>query len=109
MQHYLRLIGMYLRVSIQEETASRLNFVVNIFNTILSLATGILGILILFRVVSTIQGWTFPATLVLLGIYQLITALQNLLIQPSMNSLGGIGGDAWTGSGYHARPESVTA
>jgi len=97
MRYYLRLIWMYLRVSIQEETNSRMNFVVNIVNTILTLATGILGILILFRVVSTIQGWTFPATLVLLGIYQLITALQNLIIQPSMNSLGGIGGDAWTG------------
>lgn len=40
---------------------------------------------------------TSPQTLALLGIYQLITALQNLVIQPSMNSLGGIGGDAWTG------------
>ncbi len=97
MWYYLRLIGSFLRASIQEETASRVNFMVNILNTILSLTTGVLGIVILFHLVTTIQGWTFPQTLALLGIYQLITALQNLVIQPSMNSLGGIGGDAWTG------------
>lgn len=97
MWYYLRLIGSFLRVSVQEETASRVNFMVNILNTILSLTTGLLGIVILFHLVTTIQGWTFPQTLALLGIYQLITALQNLVIEPSMSSLGGIGGDAWTG------------
>jgi ABC-2 type transport system permease protein len=97
MLYYLRLIGLFLRVSIQEEMAFRMNFVVNILGTILSLTTGILGIAILFHVVTTIQGWTFPETFTLLAIYQLITALQNLVIEPSMVSLGGIDGDAWTG------------
>jgi ABC-2 type transport system permease protein len=97
MLYYLHLIGLFLRISIQEEMAFRMNFVVNMLGTILSLTTGILGIAILFHVVTTIQGWTFPETLTLLAIYQLITALQNLVIEPSMVSLGGIDGDAWTG------------
>ncbi len=97
MWHYPRLMGLFLRASIQEETASRMNFMVNILNTVLSLTTSIFGIVILFHVVTTIQGWTFAQALTLLGIYQLIMALQSLVIEPSMNSLGGIGGDAWTG------------
>ena len=33
MWYYLRLIGSFLRASIQEETASRVNFMVNILNS----------------------------------------------------------------------------
>lgn len=97
MRYYLRLIGMFLRASLQEEITFRMNFLVNILTTLLSLTTGILGLIILFHVVGMVQGWTFAATLALLGTYQFIAAIQNLIIQPSMDSLGGIGGDTWTG------------
>lgn len=97
MIRYLRLLWLFIATSFQEEAAFRVNFAVNLMTTLLNLATGILGLLILFNQVETIQGWTFPQTLALLGVYLLVTALRDLVIGPSLSALGGIDGETWTG------------
>lgn len=97
MRYYGRLIWLFFRTSVQEEAAFRLNFVINMLATFLNLGSGILGLLILFNQVETVQGWTFPQTLTLLAIYLFVLALRDLVIGPSMNALGGIDGEVWTG------------
>lgn len=97
MVRYLRLLWLFIGTSFQEEAAFRVNFAINLMTTILNLATGILGLLILFNQVETIQGWTFPQTLALLGVYLLVTALRDLVIGPSLSALAGIDGETWTG------------
>jgi ABC-2 type transport system permease protein len=97
MKYYGRLIWLFFRTSVQEEAAFRLNFAINILTTILNLGSGILGLLILFSQVETVQGWTFPQTLTLLAVYLFVLALRDLVIGPSMNALGGIDGEVWTG------------
>ena len=80
-----RLIICFIKVSFQEETAYRSNFLINFLYSILNLATGILGIVILFGQIQNIQGWTLPDTLALLGVYLTISAMRALFIVPVWN------------------------
>lgn len=97
MGYYAQLIWLFFRTSVQEEAAFRLNFAINILTTTLNIGSGILGLLILFSQVETVQGWTFPQTLTLLAVYLFVLALRDLVIGPSMSALGGIDGEVWTG------------
>lgn len=97
MRYYGHLIWLFFRSSVQEEAAFRVNFAINILTTVLNLGSGIVGLLILFSQVETIQGWTFPQTLTLLAVYLFVLALRDLVIGPSMNALGGMDGEVWTG------------
>lgn len=93
----LRLIGQFARVSAQQELAYRANFGVGLLHAILNLATGVLGLGILFGQVTAIQGWDFPAALALLGVYLTLGALRGLVIGPSLEALAGMEGEVWTG------------
>ncbi len=95
---YLRLLGQFARASLQEELAYRANFFINLLYSALNLATGVLGIAVLFGQVETVQGWTFAGTLALLGIYLVVGALRNLVIGPSLEALGGMDGEVWNGT-----------
>lgn len=94
---YMRLMGSFLRVSAQGEMAYRLNFFISLLYSLLNLATGVLGIAVLFGQVKALHGWTFASTLALLGVYQALGALRGVVIGPSLDALAGLGGDIWTG------------
>ena len=94
---YLRVLTAFLSASLQEEMAYRSNFVISLFNSLLALVGGVLGIVVVFGQIETIRGWTFAATLALLAVYLLLDALRAICFGPSLNQLGGIGGDLWTG------------
>jgi ABC-2 type transport system permease protein len=97
MRHYLRLMGAFMRAALQQEMAFRSNFAINLLNTVLSLVAGLSGMAILFSQVQTVQGWTYPQALALLGVYLLLGALRNLCIGPSMELLGGLYGEVMRG------------
>ncbi len=93
-----RLILRFIQASFQEEAAYRANFFISLLTSVLNLATGILGIVVLFDHIETIQGWDLPATLALLGVYLIISALRSLFIGPSLEALSGMDGEIWTGA-----------
>ncbi|MGD8625656.1 MAG: ABC-2 family transporter protein [Anaerolineae bacterium] len=95
--HYLRLVGQFARASAQNELAYRANFWIHLLHSLLGLVTGVLGLVVVFEQVETIRGWDLPATLALLGIYQLLDALRGLFIGPSLEALAGMDGEIWTG------------
>ncbi|MEZ4868757.1 MAG: ABC-2 family transporter protein [Caldilineaceae bacterium] len=95
---YLRLIGAFARAAAQETVAYRVNFFISLMHTLIGVSTGILSLVIIFNQVETVQGWDFPSTLVLLGIYLTLDALRNLFIGPSLNALAGLGGAIWLGT-----------
>jgi ABC-2 type transport system permease protein len=95
---YLRLIRAFIRSSIQEEAAFRVNFFISLFQSLLNLGVGILGIMVLFTQVQSLRGWDFPATLALLGIYLIVSALRGLVFGPSLENLAGMGQEIATGT-----------
>ena len=95
--NYFRLIGSFLKASVQNEMAYNANFWINILHSFLNLGTGILGIVILFSQVDTIQGWTFGSTIAILGVYLTLGSLRRLFIGPSLETLAGMDGEVWSG------------
>ncbi len=94
---HLQILAAFFTASLQEEFAHRANFAISLLNSLLALAGGVLGIVVVFGQIETIRGWTLPATLALLAVYLLLDALRALCFGPSLNRLGGLGGDLWTG------------
>jgi ABC-2 type transport system permease protein len=94
----LRLILRFLQASWKEETMYRANFGISLLNSLLNLATGVLGIQVVFGAVQTIQGWDQSSTLALLGVYLTVSALRSLFIGPSLDSLAGMDGEIWSGA-----------
>jgi ABC-2 type transport system permease protein len=95
--HHLRLTWQFIRLSFQQEMAYRANFFISLLHSALNFATGLLGVLVIFDQIETIQGWTLDATLAILGIYLTVGALRELFIGPSLDALAGMGGEIWTG------------
>lgn len=95
---YLRLIDQFIRASIQEEVSYRANFWINLLHSLLNLATGVLGIYVLFAQIEKLNGWGFPETLMVLGVYLTVQALRNLFIGPSLDALAGMDGEVWSGN-----------
>jgi ABC-2 type transport system permease protein len=94
---YLRLIVHFARASFQEEAAYQANFYIGLLHSLLNLATGVLGVLVLFGQIETVNGWNLAATLALLGVYLTVSALRSLFLGPSLEALAGMDGEVWTG------------
>jgi viologen exporter family transport system permease protein len=95
---YLRLIRSFIAIAAQNMLAYRLNFWISLLYSVLSLGTGVLGLVVLFSQVEAIQGWTLSSTLALLGTYLILGALRNLFIGPSLEALVGMDGEVWMGT-----------
>jgi ABC-2 type transport system permease protein len=93
----LRLIGAFMRASLQQETAYRANFWINLLYSLLNLGVGVLGLVVLFSRVEAVGGWDFPSTLALLGVYLVVGALRGLFLGPSFEALAGMDGEVWSG------------
>jgi ABC-2 type transport system permease protein len=87
-----------MQASFQEEAAYRANFFISVFSSLLNLATGILGVVVIFGQIKTVQGWDLPSTLALLGVYLSVSALRGLFIGPGLESLSGMDGEIWSGA-----------
>ena len=95
--YYFRLIGSFFRASLQDEMAHRSNFWISLLHSTLNLLTGVLGVIVLFDQVESINGWDFSSTLAILGVYLTVSALRGLFLGPSLDALAGMDGEVWTG------------
>jgi ABC-2 type transport system permease protein len=98
MSYYLRLIGQFFRLSFQGLAAYRMNFWIGLIYSLMNFGTGVLGIVVLFSQIESVQGWTFAGTLALLGVYLTASALRELFIGPSLEALAGMEGEVWSGT-----------
>jgi ABC-2 type transport system permease protein len=95
--YYLKLVRAFAGASAQNELAYQANFWISLLHSLLNLATGVLGLMVLFSQVEAINGWNFASTLALLGTYLTIGALRGLFLGPSLEALAGMDGEVWTG------------
>ncbi len=83
----LRLLFVYFRVSVLNETAYRVNFFVQLFQSLLELGTALAGLGVVFSYTNALGGWRPDEMLALVGVYFLIGGLISLVIQPGMSGL----------------------
>jgi viologen exporter family transport system permease protein len=77
----------YLRVGIQNEMQYRANFFVQMGQSLISLATGLIGLWLVFSQTNELNGWTEAELLVVMGIFVLMGGVINAVIQPNMTRL----------------------
>ncbi len=87
--HYLRLFGVFLRLSALNELQYRVNFFLELLNSSLALATGLAGLALVFYHTEDLGGWRAPELIVVVGVYTLISGLINVFVQQSMFRLMG--------------------
>lgn len=87
--HYLRLIAVFFRTSVQTDMEYRADFFSRIFTSLLDLAMTIGGLSIAYNYTESIKGWTFPQTLVLVSVYFIMDGLIETLIAPNMRAVTG--------------------
>ncbi|MGD0822373.1 MAG: ABC-2 family transporter protein [Desulfomonilia bacterium] len=84
---YPRLLAVFFRVSVMGELAYRINFFVQLFQSVLELATAVAGLAVIFSHTSTLGGWRPDEVLALVGIYILVGGIIGFVIQPGMEQL----------------------
>ena len=87
MIRYLRMFRSFASSEFQFEMEYRGNFYLSIFEMFLVIGTSIGAVLIMFGHTSTMNGWTLPQMIVLLGVYYVIQGGVNLVFSPSFERL----------------------
>ena len=82
--NYLRLLAAFFWVSVISELAYRVNFVWQLFQSLLSLGVSLVGLGVIFSYTETLGGWRPDEILALVGVYFLVGGLIGLIIQPGM-------------------------
>jgi len=81
---FVRLAWLFLRVGIMNEVQYRLNFFVQILQSAIALAVGIVVLKVVFAYTDSLKGWSFPELLAVMGVYILTSGIIKSLIQPNM-------------------------
>ena len=82
--NYLRLFGVYFRLSVMGELAYRVNFYVQLFQSFVELATALTGLAVIFSYTDNLAGWSPNEMLALVGVYFITGGVIGLVIQPSL-------------------------
>ena len=82
-----RLAALFFRVGAQNELQYRLNFFVQLLQSILGVAAGLVGLAVVFAHTTNLGGWTRPQLLIVMGIFLIVNGITQAFIQPSMSLL----------------------
>jgi ABC-2 type transport system permease protein len=81
------LLWVFFRIGILGELAYRVNFFVQLFQSLLGLGTALAGLAVIFSHTQDLGGWRPDELVALVGVYFLVGGAINLVIQPSMERL----------------------
>ena len=84
---FLRLLWTFFRVGAMGELAYRANFFIQLFESVLELATAIAGLAVVFSYTSSLGGWTPDQVLALVGVFFLVGGAIRFVLQPSLEQL----------------------
>ena len=85
----LRLMWVYFRIGAMNELQYRINFFVQLFQSFLSLGTGLVGLALVFEHTNELGGWSRPELLAVMGVHILMGGVIRTAIQPNMERLMG--------------------
>jgi len=83
----LKLAWTFFRIGAMNELQYRVNFVVELFQSVVALGTGLIGLWLVFSHTSRLGGWSPTELLVVMGVYTFMGGLIQTAIQPNMERL----------------------
>ena len=78
------LVGTFLRVAVQNELQYRVNFVLSLVQSLVSVGTSLAVLALVFLHTDSLRGWTADQLLVVMGVYVLMGGVIRAVIQPNM-------------------------
>ncbi|MGD9700911.1 MAG: ABC transporter permease [Acidimicrobiia bacterium] len=79
-----RLTVTFLRIGVMNEVQYRVNFIIQLIQSLLTLGTGLVVLSLVFSRTSELGGWTRPQLLAVMGIFTLVGGVIRSVIQPNM-------------------------
>ncbi len=86
---FFRLAGVFFRVGILNELQYRVNFFLQLLQSLVALATGLIGLALVFEHTQALAGWSRSELLAVMGVHILMGGVINAVIQPNMERLMG--------------------
>jgi ABC-2 type transport system permease protein len=80
----VRLTGTFLRVGAMNELQYRVNFFIQLVQTVLTLGTGLIILAVVFAHTDELAGWSRPQLLAVMGVFTLVGGLIRTFVQPNM-------------------------
>jgi len=80
----LKLIWSYLRINIANEMQYRVNFFIQLLQSFIALATGLISLWLVFSHTSQLGGWSRPELLLVMGVYTMMGGAIQSAITPNM-------------------------
>jgi ABC-2 type transport system permease protein len=87
MLKYLKLFGLFARVSFQDTAAYRLDFLVHFFLAILHLAAELTAVWTIFSNTQSLAGWGPLEVVALLGVFRIMSGTIGMFISPNMRQM----------------------
>jgi ABC-2 type transport system permease protein len=82
-----RLITTFLRIGIANEMQYRVNFFIQILQSLVALGVGLIGLGLVFSHTQSLDGWSRAELLAVMGVYILMGGFIQAAIQPNMGRL----------------------
>jgi ABC-2 type transport system permease protein len=83
----IKLALTYLRIGVLNEMQYRINFFIQLLQSFISVATGLIGLSLVFGQVNNLAGWSRPELLAVMGVHLLMGGVIRSVIQPNMERL----------------------
>jgi viologen exporter family transport system permease protein len=82
-----KLAWTYLRIGVLNELQYRVNFFIQLLQSAISVATGLIGLSLVFGQVSNLAGWSRSELLAVMGVHLLMGGVIRSAIQPNMERI----------------------
>lgn len=87
MVRYWRMFRAFASTEFQFEMEYRVNFLLTLIEVVLVVGTSVGAVFIMFSHTTTLNGWTLPQMIVLIGVYYLVQGGTSLFFSPSFERL----------------------
>jgi ABC-2 type transport system permease protein len=85
--HEVRLAWLFFRVGAMNELQYRVNFFLQLFQSVLAIGTGLVSLWLIFSHTSSLHGWNPAQLLIVMGVFTLMGGVIQTTIQPNMTQL----------------------
>jgi len=82
-----KLAWTYLRIGVLNELQYRVNFFIQLLQSLIAVGTGLIGLSLVFGQVDELRGWSQPELLAVMGVHILMGSIIRSAIQPNMERL----------------------
>jgi viologen exporter family transport system permease protein len=83
----MKLSWLFVRVGVMNDLQYRVNFFIQLFQSLLALGSGLVVLALVFSHTTELEGWSRPELLAVMGVFTMIGGVIRSVIQPNMQRL----------------------